>query len=112
MTCKDGTLFTKLMWEDYRSLRNNYIEKYYIVENFLDQHESTHPNIREVYKDIFQYISNAYMFGDHKNKGYQEQLSYLKRHKPYIWECNEYSEEIIIHMMAISANMSFSMYSD
>jgi len=52
------------------------------------------------------------MFSDHKNKGYQEQLVYLKRHKPYIWDCKEYSEEIIIHMMAIAANMSFSMYSD
>ncbi|GAF79642.1 unnamed protein product [marine sediment metagenome] len=112
MTCQDGTLFTKLIWEDYRSLRNNYIECKDILENFLIQNEGKYPNIRVVFSDIIQYISYAYMFSDHKNKGYQEQLVYLKRHKAYIWECQDYPEEIIIHMMAIAANMSFSMYSD
>jgi hypothetical protein len=62
-------------------------------------------NIRTVWNDIIQYLSH------HKNKGYREQLIYLKRHMPYIWD-HDYPESIIIHLMAISANMSFSMYSD
>jgi hypothetical protein len=134
MTCKDGTLFTELMWEDYRLLRNNYVERNDILENFLIKNEGKYPNIRVVFNDIIQYISYAYMFSDHKNKGYYEQLAYLKRHKPYIWKCQDtnldigflptdvqrhistymtyYTDNIITHMMAIAANMAFSMYSD
>ena len=134
MTCQDGTLFTKLMWEDYRSLRNNYIEYKDVLENFLIQNEDKYPNIRCVFDDIIKVVSHAYMFSDHKNNGYHVQLLYLTRLHHYIWECQDtkpdisclppdihihistymtyYTEDIIIHMMAIAANMSFSMYSD
>jgi hypothetical protein len=129
--------------DKYSCLRHqSYEETEKMFEIFIETHEKTYPNIKLIYRDIYKTISRAYMFSDHKNKGFKEQYQYLKHTSPHIWKHQEnketvdenhdtfvkvlyndifndksthathYNEKIIIEMMAIASNIAFFWHSD